>query len=87
MTSSVTLYCFEPSVFCVSAESFSPRNPVGGPIGLKSMQNTTFLVLLRPIFAPKMKIAPPNGVREQKLGRTCCCLEQKSVVFFFWTSP
>ena len=27
-------------------------------IGLKSEQNTTFLVLLRPIFAPKMKIAP-----------------------------
>ena len=28
------------------------------PIGLKKMQNTTFLVLLRPIFAPKIKIAP-----------------------------
>ena len=25
------------------------------PIGLKSMQNITFLVLLRPIFAPKIK--------------------------------
>ena len=25
------------------------------------MQNSTFLVLLRPIFAPKMKTAPPNG--------------------------
>ena len=35
------------------------------PIGLKSMQNTTFLVLLRPIFAPKMKIAPPKGIGEQ----------------------
>ena len=29
------------------------------------MQNTTFLVLLRSIFAPKMKIAPPNGIGEQ----------------------
>ena len=28
------------------------------PIALKSIQNTTFLVLVRPIFAPKMKIAP-----------------------------
>ena len=28
------------------------------PIGLKSMQNTTFLTLLRPIFALKTKIAP-----------------------------
>ena len=27
------------------------------PIGLKSMQNSTFLVVLRPIFAPKMKTA------------------------------
>ena len=27
-------------------------------IGLKSMQNSTFLVLLRLIFAPKMKTAP-----------------------------
>ena len=30
------------------------------PIGLKSMQNSTFLVLLRPIFAPKIKTAPPT---------------------------
>ena len=28
------------------------------PIGLKSMQNSMFLVLLRPIFTPKMKTAP-----------------------------
>ena len=27
------------------------------PIGLKSMQNRMFLVLLMPIFAPKLKIA------------------------------
>ena len=29
------------------------------PIGLKSMQNRTFSVLLRPIFAQEMKTAPP----------------------------
>ena len=31
------------------------------PIGLKSMQNCTFLELLKPIFAQKMKTAPPKG--------------------------
>ena len=31
------------------------------PIDLKTMQNSTFLVLLRPIFAPKIKTAPPKG--------------------------
>ena len=45
----------------VAAGGLSP------PIGLKSMQNTTFLVLLRRIFAPKMKIAPPHGIGDQKL--------------------
>ena len=40
----------------VAAGGLSPS------IGLKSMQNTTFLVLLRRIFAPKMKIAPPMGL-------------------------
>ena len=30
------------------------------PIGMQSMQNTTFLALLRPIFALKEKIAPPH---------------------------
>ena len=29
------------------------------PIALKNKQNSAFLVLLRPIFAPKMKTAPP----------------------------
>ena len=33
------------------------------PIGLKGMQNWTFLVLLRPIFAPKMKTAPQRDWR------------------------
>ena len=32
------------------------------PIVLKSMQNSTFLVLLRPIFAPKINAAPPTGL-------------------------
>ena len=39
------------------------RRGAGGlepPIGLKSMQNRTFLVLLRPIFSQKMKTAPPR---------------------------
>ena len=31
------------------------------PIGLKSLQNRTFLELLGPIFAQKMKTAPPKG--------------------------
>ena len=45
------------------SETSSVAREGGGsspPIGLKSMQNTTFLVLLRPIFAPKMKKAPPQ---------------------------
>ena len=29
-------------------------------VGLKSMQNSTFLVLLRPIFAPHMRTVPPS---------------------------
>ena len=35
------------------------------PIGLKSMQNRTFLVLLQLIFAQKMKTAPPKGFGEK----------------------
>ena len=30
-----------------------------GGVGLRSMQNRTFLVLLRPIFGEKLKTAPP----------------------------
>ena len=36
------------------------------PTGLKRMQNNTFLVLLRPSFAPKMKTAPPTGLGSRK---------------------
>ena len=39
------------------------RGGYSPPIGLKSMQNSTFLVLQRPIFAPKLKTAlPPTGL-------------------------
>ena len=38
------------------------------PIGLKSTQNRTFLVLLRSIFAQKMKTAPPKGFGSRSCG-------------------
>ena len=53
------------------------------------MQNSTFLVLFRPIFAPKMKTAPPpppDGIGKQKLWRTCRYLDQNKGVFFIWSS-
>ena len=34
----------------------------GPPMGLKSMQNSTFFLLLMPIFAPKMKTAPQRDL-------------------------
>ena len=50
------------------------------------MQNTTFLVLLRTIFAPKMKIAPiPMGLAS----RSCeglAVIWSRKVKFYFWTS-
>ena len=64
------------------------------------MQNSTFLVLLRPIFAPKMKTAPSKGIWKPKVWKTCCHLDQNSGVFgpgahpkslktffFFWSLP
>ena len=57
---------------------------VPAPIGLKSMQNTTFFVLLRPIFAPIIKIVPPNGIGDQKLRRTCYDMKQTTAVFFLF---
>ena len=40
------------------------------PIGLKSMQNSTFFVVLRPIFAPKVETALPTGLGSRRwLGR------------------
>ena len=44
----------------MSASSCVAEGGAGAlPIGLKSMQNTLFSALLRPIFALKTKIAPP----------------------------
>ena len=58
------------------------------------MQNSKCLELLRPIFAPKMKTAPPpNGIGELKLWRACCyeglvVIWTRHVEFFvFWSSP
>ena len=52
------------------------------------MQNSTFFVLLRPIFAPRMKTAPPPPKDwEPKLWRSCRCLDQNSGVFWFRSSP
>ena len=42
----------------VSNVARGERKGLSPPIGLKSMQNHTFLELLRPIFAQKMKTAP-----------------------------
>ena len=46
----------------LTAESSSVAKWGGGiglPIGMQSMQNTLFLLLLRPIFALKAKISSP----------------------------
>ena len=63
------------------------------------MQNSTFLVLLRPIFAPKMKTAPPKGFESQSCEELDVVwtrmveffgsgAHSKSVkTFFFWRSP
>ena len=51
--------------FCGQAQSQTVALPrergvtAPHPIALKSMQNTPFLALLRPIFALKTKLAPP----------------------------
>ena len=42
------------------------------------MQNTLFLALLRPIFALKTKIAPPDGIWDENWSRTWCYMEQKN---------
>ena len=52
------------------------------PIRLKSMQSSTFLVLLRPIFAPKLKTAPLKGIGRAEVAKYL----QQSGVFFFWSS-
>ena len=91
LTKRQNIYCW--LVYHCCRQSTSSVARVGGrgarspSIGLKSMQNSTFLVLLRPIFAPKMKTAPPKGIWEPKLWRTCRCLDQNSGFFWFWSSP
>ena len=39
------------------------RGVIASPIGMQSMQNTLFLVLLRPIFKLKAEIAPPSALK------------------------
>ena len=67
------------------------------PIGLKSMQNTTFLVLLTSIFAPKTKIPPSplemamttgqglDVISTRKLNFSL--VEELFLFFVFWRSP
>ena len=51
-------------------------------IGLKSMQNTTFLVLLRPIFVTKLKIAPPQCDWRAEVGKDLLLFGPEKGVFF-----
>ena len=59
------------------------------PIGLKSTQNRTFLVLLRSIFAQKMKTAPPKGFGSRSCGGGLADIRPKIRLnfgenLFFW---
>ena len=47
-----------------------------------SMQNTTFLVLLRPIFAPKMNTAPPMGLASGSCEGLAVIWTRKVELFF-----
>ena len=68
----------------IRTRSVARGKGAGGPhIRLKSMLNSTFLVLLRPVFAAKMETARPNGIGKQKLGRTRRYLDQNSGVLLF----
>ena len=59
------------------------------------MQNRTFLVLLRPIFCEKLKIAPPTHRRTAppqtfefpNLAEKSVSISMKSFFFFFWRPP
>ena len=53
------------------------------PIGLWSMQNRTFLVLLRPIFCEKLKIAPHFG-KQPSLKRLNFRIWSKNQSQFRW---
>ena len=65
-----SLQTIPPSIQALSSVA---RGGAGGgsssPIGLWSMQNRTFLVLLRPIFCEKLKIAPPPHRKTAPLQR------------------
>ena len=66
----------------------SQGEPGGGyspPIGLKCMQNTTFLVLLRSIFAPKTKTAPQRDWGA-KVVKDLSLFGPEKWTFFFWSS-
>ena len=82
----------------LTAESSSVAIWGGGfglPIGMQSMQNTLFLLLLRPIFALKAKISPPLALAMRmwllwlwtwrEFGRKT--RSQPGRRPFFWSSP
>ena len=56
------------------------------PIGLKSIKNTTFLMLLRPIVAPKMKTALLWGWRAE-VEKDLLLIGPEKWSFYFCTSP
>ena len=51
------------------------------------MQNSECLVLLRPIFAPKMKTAPPTGLGSRSCERLAVIWTRHVEFFVFWSSP
>ena len=57
------------------------------PIGLKSMQNTTFLGAFEADFSLKMKIAPPMGLVSRSCEGLAIIWIRKVEFFFFWTAP
>ena len=78
-----------PSYFCSHTSSVAGGGAGGGleppPIGLWTMQNRTFLVLLRPIFCEKLKIAPPIG-KQPPLKRLNFRIWPKNLTKFRWRS-
>ena len=56
------------------------------PIGLKSTQNSTFLVLLRPMFAPKVKTAPQRDWGAEVV-KDLLLFGPEKWSFFFWSAP
>ena len=73
------------------------RGAIALPVGLESMQNATSLVLLRPIFAQKAKIAPPPiGIGDENwsiltLDLKWFCLQKTLLslgkIYFFFCTP